>query len=158
MLVFGPSSKLFWKLRLVCSLLSKVKRGEPSDSELVLPSFLQDKNVQLIKENKELWLVGENKSNYLNEILLKNHVRHIGPTLEVDKFIHECSETAGILLGRTTIESWMCGKSSWIYNVDKFGNILEKKLYDVPDEVGKYKSNLVSSKIKEEYITLINGI
>jgi hypothetical protein len=52
MLVFGPSSKLFWKLRLVCSLLSKVKRGEPSDSELVLPSFLQDKNVLIIAMNE----------------------------------------------------------------------------------------------------------
>jgi hypothetical protein len=107
------------------------------------------------KENKELWLVGENKSNYLNEILLKNHVKHIGPTLDVDKFIHECCETAGILLGRTTIESWMCGKSSWIYNVDNLGNILGKKLYEVPNDIEKFHSKYVSEKIKEEYINIL---
>ena len=48
MFVFGPSSKLFWKLKLVCSLLNKVNRGAPSDSELVSLSFLHDANVQMI--------------------------------------------------------------------------------------------------------------
>jgi hypothetical protein len=45
----------------------------------------------------------------------------------------------------------MCGKSSWIYNIDKFGNILEKSLHEVPNDVEKFGSDLVSSKIKEEY-------
>ena len=122
--------------------------------------YLREKTIRDLiitseKENKELWLVGENKSNYLNEILLKNHVRHIEPTLEVDKFIHECSETAGILLGRTTIESWMCGKSSWIYNVDNIGNILEKKLFEVPDDISKFYSKSVCEKIKENYFDII---
>jgi hypothetical protein len=124
--------------------------------------YLREKTIRDLiniskSENKELWLVGENKSEYLNEILINSHVKYFGPTLDVDKYIHECSETAGILLGRTTIESWMCGKPSWIYNIDKFGNILEKKLHEVPDEVEKFKSDLVSSKIKEEYINIVNN-
>ena len=123
--------------------------------------YLREKTIRDLiitseKENKELWLVGENKSNYLNEILLKSHVKHIGPTLEVDKFIHECGETAGILLGRTTIESWMCGKPSWIYNVDNLGNIVDKKLYEVPIDMEKFNSKYVSEKIKEEYLKVIN--
>ena len=123
--------------------------------------YLREKTIRDLiitseKENKELWLVGENKSNYLNEILLKSHVKHIGPTLEVDKFIHECGETAGILLGRTTIESWMCGKPSWIYNVDNLGNIVDKKLYEVPNDMEKFNSKNVSEKIKEEYLKVIN--
>lgn len=107
-------------------------------------------------QNKELWLVGENKSNYLNEILSNNNVRHFGPTLEVDKYIHKCSETAGILLGRTTIEGWMCGKSGWIYNVDPQGNIIDKKLHEVPTNIEKFQSNNVSQKIKEKYLEIIN--
>jgi glycosyltransferase involved in cell wall biosynthesis len=107
-------------------------------------------------ENKELWLVGEDKSNYLNEILLNNHVKHFGPTLDVNKYIHECSETAGILLGRTTIESWMCGKPSWIYNVDNLGNIIGKELHEYPNDLGKFNSVEVSEKIKEEYIKILN--
>jgi glycosyltransferase involved in cell wall biosynthesis len=71
--------------------------------------------VELTKnENKELWIVGENKSDYLNDLLKNNHVKYYGPTIDVEKYIHRCSETAGILLGRTTIEGWMCGKSGWI--------------------------------------------
>ena len=123
--------------------------------------YLREKTIRDLiitseKENKELWLVGENKSNYLNEILLKSHVKHIGPTLEVDKFIHECGETAGILLGRTTIESWMCGKPSWIYSVDNLGNIVDKKLYEVPNDMEKFNSKYISEKIKEEYLKVIN--
>jgi hypothetical protein len=117
---------------------------------------IRDLIVTAKSENKELWLVGENKSNYLNEILLNNHVKHFGPTLDVNKFIHECSETAGILLGRTTIESWMCGKPSWIYNVDNLGNIVEKKLYEVPNDMEKFYSKSVSEKIKEEYLNVVN--
>jgi glycosyltransferase involved in cell wall biosynthesis len=123
--------------------------------------YLREKTIRdLIEvsknENKELWLVGENKSNYLNEILLSSHVKHFGPTLDVNKYIHECSETAGILLGRTTIESWMCGKSSWIYNVDNLGNIIVKKLHECPNDLGKFNSIEVSEKIKEEYIKILN--
>jgi glycosyltransferase involved in cell wall biosynthesis len=108
-------------------------------------------------ENKELWLVGENKSDYLTDILKNPHVRHFPPTLEVDKYIHKCSETAGILLGRTTIEGWMCGKSGWIYNVDNYGNILNKKLYDVPNDLKRFKSFEVSKSVKNKYIGLLNS-
>jgi hypothetical protein len=91
-----------------------------------------------------------------NDILKNNHVKHYPATLEVDKYIHKCSETAGILLGRTTIEGWMCGKSGWIYNVDSSGNIIDKKLYEVPSDVEKYYSSSVSKKIKDSYINILN--
>jgi len=109
------------------------------------------------EQNKELWIVGENKSNYLNDLLKNSHVKHFGPTLEVDKYIHKCSETAGILLGRTTIEGWMCGKSGWIYDVDSTGNILSKKLHELPNDLDKFKSSVVSKKIKEKYNEILNS-
>lgn len=107
-------------------------------------------------ENKELWIVGENKSDYLTEILKNKHVKYFPPTLDVDKYIHKCSETAGILLGRTTIEGWMCGKSGWIYTVDNNGNILEKNVYDPPSDIERFYSNNVSKKIKLNYCEIIN--
>jgi glycosyltransferase involved in cell wall biosynthesis len=109
------------------------------------------------EENKELWIVGENKSNYLQEILQNSHVKYFPPTLDVDKYIHKCSETAGILLGRTTIEGWMCGKPGWIYNVDENGFILYKDLYQVPLDVDKYFSSNSSKIIKENYINVMNS-
>lgn len=121
--------------------------------------YLREKTIRDLivtsgNENKELWLVGENKSNYLNDILKNEHVRYFESTLEVDRYIHECSETAGILLGRTTIESWMCGKPSWIYQVDSMGNILQKKLHVVPNDLEKYDSKKVTQSIKTLYTTL----
>jgi len=108
------------------------------------------------KENKELWLVGENKSDYLNEILNNPHVKHFNPTMDIEKYVHKCSETAGILLGRTTIEGWFCGKKGWIYNVDEIGNIIDKKLFDVPEDILKFQSKSVAEQIKNEYLKILN--
>ena len=83
--------------------------------------------VEYTKENnKQLWLVGTNKSDYLDDLLSNDNVK-------------ECEETASILMGRTTIEGWLCGKSGWIYQIDDQGNILNKELNDVPSDVEKYK-------------------
>ena len=109
------------------------------------------------QQGKELWIVGENKSNYLNELFKSSHVKYFPPTLEVDKYIHKCFETAGILLGRTTIEGWMCGKNGWIYNIDAMGNIIDKKLHEIPLDLDKFKSSEVSKKIKNLYINTLNS-
>jgi glycosyltransferase involved in cell wall biosynthesis len=106
--------------------------------------------------NKMLWLVGENKSNYLEDLLKHPHVRHYGATNKVETFVKNCSETAGILLGRTTIEGWMCGKPGWIYNVNESGEILNKERFDIPKDVNKFDSIEVAKKIKEEYIKILN--
>lgn len=113
--------------------------------------------IDYTKENgKELWLVGEDKSNYLPQILLNSHVKHFPPTWNVEKYIHKCSETAGIQLGRTTIEGWLCGKPGWIYKVDSGGFILSKELHQVPSDVEKYHASKVAKQIKEEYIKIIS--
>jgi glycosyltransferase involved in cell wall biosynthesis len=107
-------------------------------------------------KNKELWLVGKNQSDYLPELLKHSHVKHYDATPNVDNFIHRCSETAGILLGRTTIEGWMCGKPGWIYNVNSNGEIIDKEFFEVPNDLEKFKSGNVTSKIKTEYLNILN--
>ena len=106
--------------------------------------------------NKMLWLVGENKSNYLEDLLKHSHVRYYDATNKVETFVKHCSETAGILLGRTTIEGWMCGKPGWIYNVDESGYIINKERFDIPEDVSKFNSLEIAKKIKEEYIKILN--
>jgi glycosyltransferase involved in cell wall biosynthesis len=103
------------------------------------------------ENGKELWLVGEDKSNYLPAILTNSHVKHFPPTWNVEPYVQKCSETAGIQLGRTTIEGWMCGKPSWIYKVDSGGFILSKEKFNPPSDIEKYYSTNVASQIKEEY-------
>jgi hypothetical protein len=105
---------------------------------------------------KELWLVGENNGNYLENVLLEDHVKHFPSTWKVEDFILKSYETAGIQLGRTTIESWMCGKSSWIYKVDKGGFILSKEKFDPPSDIEKYHTLKVSQQIKDEYIKILS--
>ena len=73
---------------------------------------------------------------------------------KVEPYVKNCYETAGILLGRTTIEGWLCGKSGWIYNVDDKGEILNKRKHEVPSDVSKFDYMEVAKKIKEKYIKL----
>jgi hypothetical protein len=113
--------------------------------------------IEYTRENgKELWLVGEDKDNYLQQVLSEPHVKHFPPTWSVEKFILNSSETAGIQLGRTTIESWMCGKPSWIYKVDSNGNILSKERHEPPSDIEKYYTMNVAQQIKEEYIKILS--
>jgi len=105
---------------------------------------------------KELWLVGENNGNYLENLLLESHVKHFPSTWKVEDFILKSYETAGIQLGRTTIESWMCGKSSWIYKVDKGGFILSKEKHVPPTDIEKYYTMDVAQQIKNEYLKILS--
>jgi pyruvyltransferase len=123
--------------------------------------YLRENTIKDISEysksqGKELWIVGENKSNYLSELTKEKHIKHFPPTQKVEKYVKECSETAGILLGRTTIESWMCGKPSWIYQVDDKGNILSKERTLPPSDINKFYSSEVAKKIKSIYIDSLN--
>ena len=123
--------------------------------------YLRESTIKDIVEysrsiNKEFWIVGENKSNYLDDLLKHPHVKYHEATNKVESFVKNCSETAGILLGRTTIEGWMCGKPGWIYNVNESGEILNKERFDIPEDVGKFNSLEIAKKIKEEYIKILN--
>ena len=94
----------------------------------------------------------------LQDILKNTHVKYFNSTWKTEDFIKRASETAGILLGRTTIESWFCGKPAWIYKVDSSGNILDKNLINPPsnEELSKFDSNVVVELIEDKYYKLIN--
>jgi hypothetical protein len=49
----------------------------------------------------------------------------------------------------------MCGKKGWIYDVDNVGTVTSKKLCDIPDDIEKFKSDVVASKIYNEYVNLV---
>jgi glycosyltransferase involved in cell wall biosynthesis len=107
------------------------------------------------EQNLELWLVGENKSNYLEIIQQYQHVKYFPPTWNTEKYIQNSKEVAGIQLGRTTIEGWMTGKPAWIYKVNSLGNIEEKNKFDPPSDISKYYSTNVCKQIKEEYLKIL---
>jgi glycosyltransferase involved in cell wall biosynthesis len=112
--------------------------------------------VEYTKENgKQLWLVGTDKSDYLDNLLTNDNVKYYESTWDVERYVKECEETASILMGRTTIEGWLCGKSGWIYQIDKEGNIISKEKHVVPSNIEKFKSENVASEIIKEYKSII---
>ena len=104
---------------------------------------------------KELWIVGEDKSNYLELLLLHPHVKYFPSTWNVENYITKCSETAGIQLGRTTIEGWMCNKPGWIYNVNSIGEIINKEKFNPPSDIEKYYTLNVAKQIRDEYLKIL---
>jgi hypothetical protein len=79
------------------------------------------------------------------------NIKYLDKRWDTETVVKQMHFTAGILLGRTTIEGWMCGKDGWIYDVDSSGNILSKKLHPVPADVAKFNSKSITAEIIEEY-------
>jgi hypothetical protein len=105
---------------------------------------------------KELWLVGEDKSIYLKSYLNNPSIKHFPSTWNLKSFIEGAYETAGIQLGRTTIESWMSGKDSWIYKVNENGDIISKEKTSPPEDIEKFYSENVAKQIREEYLKILS--
>lgn len=104
------------------------------------------------ESGNELWIVGKKNDTYLDDMLVgQDHVKYFPPTYGVENLMKECDETAGILLGRTTIEGWLCGLKGWIYDVDSTGKILSKALHDIPEDMTKFNRKDVVKEIIEIY-------
>jgi hypothetical protein len=108
-------------------------------------------------ENKELWLVGKDTNNYASYFANNyEHVKYFEPTDKIEDFYYKCDETAGIMLGRTTIEGFLCGKPAIIYNVDKSGEIIDSQYHEVPEDLSIFDYDSIISKIKDIYIESYN--
>jgi len=127
--------------------------------------YLRKKSLlDLIKQTRdngdELLVVGKENGVTIDELKKQDgndtsHVIYHKATPNVNKLVQQCDETAGILLGRTTIEGWLCGKGGWIYDIDKSGNILGKTFNPVPEDVNKFRSDNITKQIIEEYKEVI---
>jgi glycosyltransferase involved in cell wall biosynthesis len=103
----------------------------------------------------ELWILGLKADNYaaaggyINT--LPPNVRWFDQDWNTERFINECDETAGILLGRTTIEGWACGKPGWIFDIDLQGNIRSRALHQPPADMTPFDSVKVVDQIEALY-------
>jgi len=77
------------------------------------------------------------------------------PVWDIEKVYEKGSMTASIMLGRTTIEGWMCGLKGLIYDIDDKGNIIKKKIYDVPDNLERYHSDFMAKELVKLYEGII---
>tara|TARA_Y100000310_G_scaffold46381_1_gene43090 strand:+ start:8301 stop:9941 length:1641 start_codon:yes stop_codon:yes gene_type:complete len=105
---------------------------------------------QTSKNNQELWIVGKKRTALLDNIN-SEHVKYFEPTWDVEKYIKQTHKTAGILLGRTTIEGWLCGRPGIIYQIDESGDVKSKTLYDPPNDINKFSSKTIIGEIIKTY-------
>jgi len=112
------------------------------------------------EENNELWIVGKENGVTMQDLIIEdagtfNHVTYHKATPNVEKLVQQCDETASILLGRTTIEGWLCGKGGWIYDIDERGNISGKSFHNVPNDIDKFRADNVVNEIINKYKEII---
>jgi len=144
----------------------QIKESPNNNKEVILfvgtMDYLRKKSIEHLiekvnKEDKILWLVGNDTMGYGREFSDKfNNVTYFPVTDKIEEFYHKCDVTAGIMLGRTTIEGYLCGKPSWIYNVDKNGEIIDFSLTNVPKDLNVFELDYSINKFKNIYIDVYN--
>jgi len=97
------------------------------------------------RNNYKVTIVGKKHDTYLDNP--PKHVTVYPPVWNVEKYFKGVTETAGILLGRTTIEGWAANLPGWIYDIDLEGNIKSKKLFPPPKDLAKFDLKNVSAQI-----------
>lgn len=101
-------------------------------------------------EGFDVWFIGDHHDSHM-ESDPPPTVKYMPSTWNIEDYLRQADETAGILLGRTTIEGWACGKPGWIYDVDLAGNIRSVALHSPPPDMGKYDIRNVTDRVLELY-------
>lgn len=104
------------------------------------------------KEGLQVKVIGRNDYPELEEI---KNVTFIPPTFNVEVYVKKCAMTAGIISGRTAIESFFCQKANLNYKIDNKGNILSKDFLQAPNNLKEYDSMFVATQLEALYSEVI---
>lgn len=100
-------------------------------------------------ESFDLWIVGKN--HLLSTAQWPENAQYFPPVWEIERFVKACDETAGIMLGRSTIEGWACGKPGWIYDIDLLGKIKSRSWHEPPLHIKEFSIQTMASKVLAVY-------
>jgi hypothetical protein len=101
------------------------------------------------KTDRAFRLVGKN--HHLKPGDVPANAEIYPPTWDIENHFRACDETAGVMLGRTTIEGWACGKPGWIYTVDEAGKVLAIDWTEPPANMTRYSIEAVAGRIAALY-------
>lgn len=73
------------------------------------------------------------------------------PIFEIEKLVADCDYVAGVMMGRSTVEGWLCGKPAIIYDVDPMGKINEVRLIEPPRDLSRFDSKVVTDQVERFY-------
>jgi glycosyltransferase involved in cell wall biosynthesis len=110
---------------------------------------IQDMIARGAREGFRVRVVGDKHADYLDEP--QTHVEVYPSTWDVERHLAEASATAGILLGRTTVEGWLAGLPGWIYDIDLDGSVKSLELFAPPADLSMFGIATVTDSIMELY-------
>lgn len=82
-------------------------------------------------------------------------VEALEPTWNIEDYVAQSVVTAGILLGRTTLEGFAMGKPALIYDIDGLGNVLSVEYMEPPEDKSYFDSKHVALQIEGLYNKVI---
>lgn len=102
-----------------------------------------------IDKDWDLYLMSESRYNF-------NHpnIKYIDKRWDTETIVKNMDFTAGILLGRTTLEGWCCGVPGYMYLIDINGNIIG---IDV-EKLENIEELCDSKNVAKQHIELYNRI
>jgi hypothetical protein len=102
-----------------------------------------------IENDWDLYLMSESRYDF-------NHpnIKYIDKRWDTENVVKTMNFTAGILLGRTTLEGWCCDVPGYMYIIDIHGNILNIES-TTPDNI---KTLCDSKNVAQQHINLYQSI
>ena len=100
---------------------------------------------QCIENDWDLYLMSESRYDF-------NHpnIKYIDKRWDTENVVEMMNFTAGILLGRTTLEGWCCDVPGYMYIIDIHGNILDIET-TAPDNI---KTLCDSKNVAQQHLIL----
>ena len=99
-----------------------------------------------------LLLVGEKTHTYDGYIdVLPAWAEWYPSTWNIEQYIAQCTETASVFMGRTTIEGWLANRPCWVSEIDETGNIQSFSLHEKPSWISLFDSSVVAAQVLGVY-------
>ena len=101
-----------------------------------------------IENDWDLMIMSESKYDFKHP-----NIKYINKRWDTESIVKDVDFTAGILLGRTTLEGLCCGVPGYVYYINKNGNVTGIDLIE-PDNIQQFDSKYVA----QQHIELYNKI
>jgi hypothetical protein len=107
---------------------------------------------ECIQNDWDLLLMSESRYDFKHP-----NIKYIDKRWDTETIVKNVDFTAGILLGRTTLEGICCGVPGYVYYIDKNGNILNIELIQ-PDDTQKFNSKYIVKQHIDLYNKILNNV
>jgi hypothetical protein len=106
---------------------------------------------ECIQNDWDLLLMSESRYDFKHP-----NIKYIDKRWDNETIVKDVDFTAGILLGRTTLEGLCCGVPGYVYYINKNGNVTGIDLIE-PDNIQQFDSKYVAQQHIKLYNKIINN-